>query len=478
MPVSHKKKVNREVEELAAGADAKQAVLGSLTALYPWMRPYHSRPIRDYAFRLFTAPASGSMPEIRLRAFTKLLAIIRKAATRNGLSADTASEICRDFERRRVMQTGPHLFLLMEPEAFYTHVFSLLGLAAHGCSTYVSYAVSTVNLVEKPRKGPGWLTVDGKPVNVFGLSRSRMIGYSLLAGQGPYRFELLPTEPNTEGDALTLLRSFLPKTQFERPSHAIKAANLILWPKMFGGRFAFLQIDDEDVADLVADHLSDENSWLRMRLLEDPKFASNILAGLDGLASGPWSGWLARGTDFFWFYENGKRRPLRLIAGELIDPATGMKVACFTAPDILERLANRSLVPNLLLMFLVLSILPGVRALGGSYQPIYYPLMRYVVCRALEAAGVDGDLRQALATDDVPGAWGHRAIECDDDPLELFLNGMNGGMSDLIDRLGDISFAEACGSMKGFVTDPSWNELHSRLRQGLVTPADAEWAFS
>ncbi|MER8564018.1 hypothetical protein NKH85_06220 [Mesorhizobium sp. M0924] len=470
--------MKREVEELTAGVDAKQAVLGSLTALYPWMSPYHSRPIRDYAFRLFTAPASVPMPEIRLRAFTKLLDIIRKAATRNGLSADTALEICRDFQRRRVLQTGPHLFLLLEPEAYYTHIFSLLGLSAHGCSTYVSYAVSTVSLVEKPRKGPGWITVDGKPVNVFGLSRSRMIGYSLLAGPGPYRFELLPTEPSTGGDALTLLRSLLPKTQFERPAHAIKAANLILWPKMFGGRFAFLQIDDEDVADLVANHLSEENSWLRMRLLEDPKFASNILAGLDGLASGPWSGWLARGTDFFWFYENGKRRPLRLIAGELIDPATGMKVACFTAPDILERLANRSLVPNLLLMFLVLSILPGVRALGGSYQPIYYPLMRYVVCRALKAAGVDEDLRQALANEDIPGAWGHRVIECDDDPLELFLNGRNRGLSGLIDRLGDISFAEACGTMRGFVTDPSWHELHSRLRNGLIAPTDEEWAFS
>ncbi|WJI52124.1 hypothetical protein NLY44_05375 [Mesorhizobium sp. C089B] len=153
MSFRRKKKVNREVEELTAGVDAKQAVLGSLTALYPWMSPYHSRPIRDYAFRLFTAPASVPMPEIRLRAFTKLLDIIRKAATRNGLSADTASEICRDFERRRVLQTGPHLFLLMEPEAYYTHIFSLLGLSAHGCSTYVSYAVSTVNLVEKPRKG-------------------------------------------------------------------------------------------------------------------------------------------------------------------------------------------------------------------------------------------------------------------------------------------------------------------------------------
>jgi len=54
----------------------------------------------------------------------------------------------------------------------------------------------------------------------------------------------------------------------------------------------------------------------------------------------------------------------------------------------------------LLLVFLVLSILPGVRALGGSHQPVYYPLMRYVICHALEASGLDADLQHALATDD------------------------------------------------------------------------------
>ncbi|WP_146605979.1 hypothetical protein [Mesorhizobium kowhaii] len=466
------------MDELTADADAKQAVLGSLATLYPWMRPYYSRPVRDYASRLFEAPLQKAEPEIRRRALTKLLDTIRNAGKRNGLPIKAVSQICSDFEKRRVLQTGPHLFLLLEPEAYYTHILSLLGLSAHGCSSYVSYAVSTVSLVEKPRKGPGWFTVDGKPINVFGLSRSRMIGYSLLTGPASYQFELTPTEPNHEGDALTLLRILLPKTQFERPAHAIKAANLMLWPRLFGASFAFLQIDDEDIADLVADHLSDEDSWLRARLLEDPKLASNIIAQLDKLAAGPWSGWLARGTDFFWFYENGKRLPLRLIAGELVNPATGVKVARFTAPDILERLANRSLIPNLLLMFLVLSILPGVRALGGSYQPLYYPLMRYVVCRALQAAGVDEDLRQALATDDVPGAWGHRVIECDDDPFKRLLEGRTGGISGLVDRFGELPFSKACGSMSSFVTDPSWQELHRRLRERLIAPTNDEWAFS
>jgi len=467
------------VDELAGDADAKQAVLESLATLYPWMRPYYSCSVRDYAFRLFEAPIQKAEPDIRCRSLAKLLDTIRNAGERNGLPSEAVSLICAEFEKRRVLQTGPHLFLLWEPEAYYTHILSLLGLSAQGCSSYVSYAVSTVSLVEKPRKGPGWLTVDGRPINVFGLSRSRMIGYSLLTGPGSYRFELAPTEPNAQGDALTVLRSLLPQTPFERPSHAIKAANLMLWPKLFGGNVALLQIDDEDIADLVADHLSDDDSWLRTRLLEHPTLASNIVAGLDRLAAGPWGGWLTRGTDFFWFYENGKRLPLRLIAGNLVHPATGTKVARFTASDIVERLANRSLIPNLLLMFLVVSILPGVRALGGSYQPVYYPLMRYVICQALDTAGIDEDLRQALATDDVPGAWGHRVIEYDDVPLQQFLEG--GGTvrsSSLINRFGDIPFTEACGSMSSFVTDPSWHDLHRRLRQRAVAPTDEEWAFS
>ncbi|TIT27870.1 MAG: hypothetical protein E5W86_07890, partial [Mesorhizobium sp.] len=288
------------MHELAGAAGAKQAVLRSLATLYPWMQHYYSRPIRDYAARLYEAPVSTAMPESRQYALAKLLDAIKNAGKRNGLPIDAVAEICREFEERRVLQTGPHLLLLIDPEAYYTHILSLVGLSAHGCSTYLSYAVSTVSLVERARKGPGWLTIDQTPINVFGLTRSRMIGYSLLTGPGAYRFELVPAEQGAEPDALAVLHNLLPKGQFERPAHAIKEANCSLWPKLFGSRFTFLQIDDEDIADLVADHLSEKNSWLRTRLLEDPRLALNMLAEIDRLADGPWSGWLARGTDFFW----------------------------------------------------------------------------------------------------------------------------------------------------------------------------------
>ncbi|MDG4875232.1 hypothetical protein P9273_08995 [Mesorhizobium sp. WSM4935] len=466
------------MDELAADIDAKSAVLEALEALYPWMRPFRSRPVRDYASRLFEAPALGSIPEVRSQALDKLLSIIRKAATRWGLSARTAAEMCRDLHRRRVLQTGPHLLLLVDPEAYYTHIFSMLGLGAHGCSTYVSYAVSTVSLVERSRKGPGWLTVDGRPINVFGLSRSQMVGYNLLSGPGSYGFEMAPADAEARGYVLAQLRDLLPSTPFQRPAHAIKAANQALWPRLFGSRFAFLQLDDEDIADLVADHLSDAGSWLSTSLLEEPALALNILAEIDRLAIGPWSGWVTRSTDFFWFYHNGKRLPLRLAAGDLIDPSSGVKVAGFKPADIVARLSDRTLIPNFFTAMLVVSMLPGVRVLGGSHQPVFYPLMRHVVYRALDVTGIAPELRQALAADEVSGAWGHRVIECNDDPFERFLNDPIGNAHSVVERLGATPLAEVCGSLMGLVNDPSWLELHRRLERGVITTADEQWALS
>ena len=466
------------MDRLANNAEGKQAVLRALAVLYPWMQPFFSRPVRDYACRLFDPPVSKALPDCRVVAFNKLLHVIRKAAIRNRLPDETVAQICRDFENRRVLQTGPHLLLILEPEACYTHAFSLLGLAAHGCSTYVSYAVSTVSLVESSRKGPGWLTVDGKAVNIFGLSRSRMIGYGLLTALGPYRFELVPVEPEASSEALAQLRDLIPPTQFEKPARAIKAANIALWPKMFGNNCAFLQIDDEDVADLVVDHLSDETSWLHRRLLGNPKVASGILEGIDHLAAGPWAGWLARGTDFFWFYENGKRMPLRLSGEDLVHHAGGAAVVRFTASEIIGGLLNRSLIPNMVLAFLVLAILPGVRVLGGSRQPIYYPLIRYVVSRASEAAGIDADLQHSLATDDVPGAWGHRVIERNEELFDLFKAAGTTSIGAILERLGNIALTEACGGMSGFVRDLSWRDLWRRLEAEKLAAADPQWALA
>lgn len=383
----------------------KRAVLRAMVALNPWLDNYLEEPLDKYAERLFR-PVLSTGCDIREAALEKLLRCLSVSAMRAGTTSKRAAEICNEFATHRVLQTGPHLMLILDPEAYYTHAFSLLGLRENGFATYVSYAVSTVKLEERARKGPGWLTIAGRPVSVFGLSRNQMIPHSLLSKFDGLYFQGRLLDDEVDGLPVRAAQDILPQDTFERPSQAIKAANRALWPKVFGRRFSFLQIDDEDIADLCIEHLRDPRSWLSTMLVGDGPLAGALLLEIDALEGGPWHGLLTRSTDFFWHYNDNKRLPLRLVDGRLVDPSTGMVAMRFSADAIADALAKRTLIPNLFVMFLLTAILPGVRVLGGSRHPLYYPLMRYVLCRALRGTESGEVIQRQLAADDLPCAWG------------------------------------------------------------------------
>ena len=454
---------------------SKSSVLKTMSALYPWLENYFEQPIQRYAERVFR-PAEITGCETRAMALEKLLKCLEVAAINAGHSKERAAAIRDDFAANRVLQTGPHLMLVVDPEAYNTHAFSLFGLRANGCGSYVSYAVSTVKLEERARKGPAWLTVADRPLSIFALSRNQMVPYSLLSRVEGLHFQRVlvggedPHRPDGEGQDL------LPQGTFERPSQALKAANRALWPKMFGHGCSFLQIDDEDIADLCIQHLLDRSSWLRAMLFGDTALAAQVLVEIDALAYGPWHGLLTRSTDFFWQYIAGKRMPLRLVGQGLVNPSTGENVAPFSYDEIVEQVSRRRLVPNLFLMFLLTAILPGVRVLGGSRQPLYYPLMRYVLCRAMRSLSMDDALERQLAVDEMPCAWGHRVIERPDLRLSELLDDEQGWLAAL--WLDHQSLSKACGSMTSFTSDQRWAELQAQIEERQVIRSAAQWAFS
>jgi hypothetical protein len=75
--------------------------------------------------------------------------------------------------------------------------------------------------------------------------------------------------------------------------------------------------------------------------------------------------------------------PLRLRKAILCDETERLEKIPFTHDHLAAALRRRQLVPNLLAMVLEISILPGVRVLGGCRQVVYYPLMRHVTATAL-----------------------------------------------------------------------------------------------
>ncbi|NTH65933.1 hypothetical protein G6L33_18920 [Agrobacterium rhizogenes] len=458
---------------------SKGDILELICTLFPRIADLRQRSLQDYAYAAFdTEPYAGHC-NVRNHAMLLLQRCIVRSALRAGVSEDRADAMAAEMAKAPVMQTGPHLHLLIEPDAYFTHLFSLMGLKAHHRSTYISYAVSTVKFVERGRKGPGWLKVDGDAVNVFGLSRSQMIPYSILARNGRYRFALRNVDrPGANGDTASRLQSLLPQENFPSAALAIKSANRCLWNQFFDPDIDFLQIDDEDVADLVAEHLRDGSSWLARRLFDGGDFVQNLIRHTEALSDGPWRGWFKNSTDLFWGNENGRLIPLRLAGSQLEARGVENFALKFSATDLIDALQARKIIPNLFLMFIVTAMLPGVRVLGGSRHSVYYPLMRYVLCQALEANGADSDLLSTIAADTKPGMWGHRVLLADTEPFSELESLRGGDISVVLEKYRALSLEAACGTLESFATDQMWVHLKDGMVNEGISPKSPEWSFS
>lgn len=447
----------------------------TLSELMPDIARYWRRPLHAYASVVYDVdPFRSDCPE-RVAAMTRLAACIERAALRAGFSAQDAVSASRQILESPVLQTGPHCLLVIEPDAFYTHLFSLLGLKAQGRKWHIQYAVSTVSYSESAKKGPGWLELQGVAHNLFGLPRRRMDGRSICCPNGPHKFRLTDLSDSMKTSAGRLLR-YLPLDEFPSGAAAIKAANQALWRSKFGTPVKLLQLDDFDVADLVADHLEDARSWVAMRLVGDGTTAQTIGKAIDGLNTGAWRGWIRRTTDFFWQVKTGKVVPLRLQDRTLSADGPSNFEIPFEPASLATALRAGEIVPNLFMAFLVLSILPGTRVLGGCRQTIYYPLMRYLAAIAIERSG-DAGLRRALEKDYRPGWWGHRVLKPEGGAPIRELD-LAGGVSSLLETYAQLSLIDASGDLASFTKGKVWADLSGHMAAGNICANSGEWRWS
>lgn len=449
----------------------------TLSALMPDISRYWQRPLHAFASVVYDVdPFRSDCPD-RVAAMKRLAACIERAALRAGFSAQEAGSASRQILESPVLQTGPHCLLVVEPDAFYTHLFSLLGLKAQGRKWHIQYAVSTTSYSESGKKGPGWLELQGVAHNIFGLPRRRMDGRSICCPSGPHRFRLTdPSDSTAPKASVARLLRHLPLEEFPSAAEAIKAANQSLWRSKFGTPVNLLQLDDFDIADLLADHLEDDRSWMSAHFIGDGSIAETVLDAIDELNAGPWRGWIRRTTDFFWRVKAGRVTPLHLRDRTLISEGPSNFQIHFDPGKLVEALRARTIVPNLFTAFLVMSILPGTRVLGGCRQTIYYPLMRYLASIAIERSGNSG-LLNALVNDYKPGLWGHRTLKpADGAPLrELELAG---GVSPLLASYAQLSLLQASDDLASFTNGKIWADLSSHVSAGTISETSKEWRWS
>jgi hypothetical protein len=460
----------------AAKIATPEEVRAALTSLMPPLGDSWSRPLQDHAAFVYQTAGLRPVSAARMFAMDRLQDTVIRAALRAGYGHQEAQTAAEELYASPVVQTGPHSLILYEPDAFYTHLFSLLGLRAHSRKWHVAYAGSTMSFNESAKKGPGWLRIGGEPLNVFGLSRSRMDGSSICCSNGPFRFAFT----NASGQiapkpAAAELLAYLPSSSFPTAAEALKTANAVLWEQKLSSAAKLLQLDDFDLADLIADHLDSPSSWLTSAFFADGG-ARHMLQAIEDLDDGPWRGWIRRSTDFFWHVGRDRIQPLRL-EDDFLRSASSVRVSMEFSPSSISRaLRQRSLVPNLFMAFLVLSILPGIRALGGCRQTVYLPLMRYLTAIAIARSG-DRTLLDDLRNDDRPSLWGHRVLRpADADPfLEL---ARPASVEDLLEEYSKMPLISASGDLASFTGDPIWGHMSHALNSGAIGPTSPQWAWS
>jgi hypothetical protein len=293
---------------------------------------------------------------------------------------------------------------------------------------------------------------------------------------GPYRYALTNAKGQTAPNpSAARLLAELPGAEFPSAAEAIKAGNRALWHQNFPPAVKLLQLDDFDVADLIADHLEDAASWMATQLLGDGTVANSILNAIDLLNVGPWAGWVRRTTDFFWRLENHRVVPLRLEKGLLTTERTPSFEVEFTPSSLAAALRARAILPNLFTAFLVISILPGTRVLGGCRQVVYYPLMRHLVSVGVRQSG-DIDLLAAMLRDKRPGVWGHRVLRrADPDPFHEMEGA--GGISPMLARYADLPLSRSSGDLASFTTDRMWSGLAAGIANGTFARKSNEWEW-
>ena len=449
----------------------------SLSYLMPYLDRYWERPLGAYASEVYRAERIHTDSATRVHARNLLRSCFERAAGKSGYTDDEARNAGRELLASPVLQTGPHCLLLFEPDAFYTHLFSLMGLREHRRNWHITYFASTSSFTERAKKGPGWLRIGGETLNLFGLPRSRMDSGSIGCLNGPYRYALTNAKGQlAPNPSAARLLAELPGAEFPSAAEAIKAGNHALWRRLFPPEVKLLQLDDFDVADLIADHLEDSNSWMATRFVGDRTVANSMLTAIDHLNAGPWAGWVRRTTDFFWHLEKHRMVPLRLATGLLRTERAPRFEVAFSPSSLAAALRARVILPSLFTAFLVISILPGTRVLGGCRQVVYYPLMRYLTSIGVQQSD-DVGLLSALLADERPGVWGHRVLRrADPDPFQEME--VAGGLSPLLSRYAGLPLSQSGGDLASFTTDRIWSRLAASIANGAVSRASNEWTWS
>lgn len=417
-------------------------------------------PVTSYAGRLFRpVPPPTSRIGQDARAILRLTLRQRLEGRLPAGEVDAALEA---FDTHAVVQAGVHSQLLLDPVTFNAFLLGWLGAVEARLPAFLVFTGTTVTMETTGKEGPGWLDLGQDQINLFGMGRHKLCRQSV-CGAGPVTLN---------GGALVEARETMVSTaeldvvlqqgdcKWGNAADALAALNAALvssWDS--AGATMPVFFDDRHAALALARHLEDDNSFV-LRLLTDPVRRQRLELALDAAAAGPFGRFMPIATTHFWGVREKRVRKLIVADGRLIEAERPNGVSIPLERSALrDALLNGILLPNLFFLFLVMSLLPRVRVLGGFRQIGYVPVFQSILLDILDRE----DSEELALVQDLAGhqnAWGMRVIE---EPQTVFQQAADAPpgrfLAALRDRYAQTSLADATDGLRLLRESNRWRRL-------------------
>lgn len=417
-----------------------------------------SEPVTAYARHLFR-PVEQPVSDIAVQALSTLRGVLeqRLAAT----PIDQRQSVLQAFDRHAVIQAGLHSQLLLDPISFNAFLLGWLGAREHDLPGFFVFAGSTVTMETTGKEGPGWLDLGSEQINLFGMGRHKLCRQSV-CGAGPVSLNG-DAFTKASGASMGVLRQAAGRS-WGNAADAFAEINSELvaaWDRARTSSPIFF--DDRHAALVMAGHLESDSS-LVAKLLTDPARREMLERSIEALSYGPMAKFLPVSTDHFYGVRNKRVRKLIVDGGHLreVDRPQGISVPLERAA-LRDALLSGILLPNLFFLFVIISILPRVRVLGGFRQIGYVPVIQQILRDNLDLAdAAERDLADELAL--TQNAWGMRVIEQSETVFDMEAAFAPGDVLEgLRQRYGRASLAEMTDGLKLIYGANRWRRLMRHL---------------
>lgn len=408
------------------------------------VREFLDRPIEEYAGHLFQTKVEDRDAEANL-AFEILAGELRKI----GVTGETS-----------VIQTANHCQLLLDAPSFYSTFLTWMGAKSAGLRNYVVFNSIAVTLETRARSGPGWVPATGSSLPLFNVSRRTLERTSVMGLANPsFNAETI--------DILSDLGIELPWREIEAMPMAsaenlITSANLGLHSKWSPNGPGVVFINDRFISNLLIEHI--KHRTLVYDILFEPDRRHALLKNLSEHRGRPHGGSLIpKSTELFWALDKGRIQPLSVLGSRIMSNKINFDVI-IDPVSIVELLESGEIIPDLFVLFIILSFLPRVKVLGGLRQIGYIPMLQKVFLDSLDLSDPsENQIFDALNGHPLHG-WTMRAIDLPISVLELSKTLGNMELfSNFAGKLSRSTLRDLSGGLSRMSVHPAWQFARSSL---------------